>query len=246
MKNNNYKIFQKKGYFVIKNFLNKKDINLIKKEIIKAKGVDKYFDKRSIIRRIERIYNKGKKLSEINNKILIKLDDIFKEPYTIFKDKYNVKSPNGEGFFAHYDGIFQYKDKNNRIKNGWYEYGNSFINILVDLDACNKKNGTIEITSCHKGSFASLLKNTKKNYTPELLKTLEKKNKFKMIELNIGDIFIFKNTCPHRSDKNSSLSSRRTLYYTYTPEKFGSFYKQYFKDKKNSKSQKNKSLSKKN
>lgn len=246
MINSNYKIFQKRGYFVIKKFFNKKDINLIKKEIIKAKGVDKYFDKRSIIRRIERIYNKGKKLSEINNKILIKLDDIFKEPYTIFKDKYNVKSPNGEGFFAHYDGIFQYKDKNNRIKNGWYEYGNSFINILVDLDACNKKNGTIEIASCHKGSFASLLKNTKKNYTPELLKTLEKKNKFKMIELNIGDIFIFKNTCPHRSDKNSSLSSRRTLYYTYTPEKFGSFYKQYFKDKKNSKSQKNKSLSKKN
>ena len=75
MKNNNYKIFQKKGYFIIKNFINKKDINLIKKEIIKAKGVDKYFDNRSIIRRIERLYNKGKKLSEINNKILFKLNN---------------------------------------------------------------------------------------------------------------------------------------------------------------------------
>ena len=34
--------------------------------------------------------------------------------------------------------------------------------------------------------------------------------------LNIGDIVIFSNTCPHRSKKNNSEKNRRVLYYTYT------------------------------
>ena len=34
--------------------------------------------------------------------------------------------------------LFQYNKKN-----GWYEYGNNFINILVAIDDCNEKNGTM-------------------------------------------------------------------------------------------------------
>ena len=207
--------------------------------------MDKYLDSYGKIRRIEKLYNKGIKLNEINNKILEKLNEIFEEPYTIFKDKFNAKPPGGEGFFAHYDGVFTFKDKKNQKRIGWYEYGIYFVNVLVALDPCNKENGTIEISNIHKGSFDDLILKTKNNGTPELLDKIEKKLTFHSIKMNIGDLVFFSNQCPHRSAKNLSKKSRRTLYYTYTPKKFGSFYQEYFNDKKNSKNNKDKSLSNK-
>jgi len=38
---------------------------------------------------------------------------IFDENFLIFKDKFNAKPPGGDGFYAHYDGIFQFKDDKN-------------------------------------------------------------------------------------------------------------------------------------
>jgi 2-aminoethylphosphonate dioxygenase len=234
----------KKGFFIIKKFFDKLSICALKDEIKVAKNVDKYFDENGAIRRIERLYNKGVKLNEINNKIINQLNNIFGEPYVIFKDKFNAKPPGGEGFFAHYDGIFMFKDENGAERKGWYEYADNFVNVLVALDPCNKENGTIEIAEVHNGSFENLLLNTKQNGTPEISNEIKAKINFYTIELNAGDIVIFNNLCPHKSEKNNSKQSRGTLYYTYTQEKHGSFYEKYFIDKKNSKNNKNKSLSK--
>lgn len=99
----------------MKKCFNKKDINLLKKEIIKARIVGKYFDKISTIRVKERLYNKEKKLSEIYNKLLIKLSDIFKEKNTIFKDKYNVNRT-GLGFFFIIMVFFNTKIKISKVK----------------------------------------------------------------------------------------------------------------------------------
>ena len=104
-------------------------------------------------------------------------------------------------FFAHYDGIFKFKNENNEDRKGWYEYGNFFVNALIALDPCNMENGTIEISNAQKESFDKLLSNTKKNGTPDLLPEIEKKLKFKVINLSYGDVVIFSNTCPHRSKK---------------------------------------------
>ncbi len=70
------------------------------------------------------------------------------------------------------------------------------------------------------------------------------KTLFKLINLDLGDMVIFSNTCPHRSGKNESENTRRVIYYTYTPSIYGSKYDQYFKDKKGSKN-KSKALSEK-
>jgi ectoine hydroxylase-related dioxygenase (phytanoyl-CoA dioxygenase family) len=96
----------------------------------------------------------------------------------------------------------------------------------------------------HNGSFEKLLLNTKQNGTPEILDKIQKEINFYTIELDPGDIVIFNNQCPHKSEKNNSKQSRETLYYTYTQKKYGSFYERYFNDKKNSKNNKSKSLSK--
>lgn len=243
MNTNILKEYSLNGYFTIKNVFSSSNIYDLKNEIKVADNVDKYFDKNGEIRRIERIFNKGKKLNFLNKEIIKILKNIFKEDYIIFKDKFNAKPPGGEGFFAHYDGVFMFKDEKNLNKKGWYEYSDHFINVLVALDICNKKNGTIEISKIHNDNFNNLLLNTKNNGTPDLLEEIESKLIFETIELNPGDIVVFSNQCPHRSKKNYSNSSRGTLYYTYTLEKFGSFYEKYFEDKKNSKNKTSKSLS---
>jgi hypothetical protein len=243
MKTNILKEYSLNGYFTIKNVFSSTDIYDLKNEIKVADNVDKYFDKNGEIRRIERIFNKGKKLNFLNEEIIKILKNIFKEDYIIFKDKFNAKPPGGEGFFAHYDGIFMFKNEKNLNKKGWYEYSDHFINVLVALDICNKNNGTIEISKIHNDNFNNLLLNTKNNGTPDLLEEIESKLIFETIELNPGDIVIFSNQCPHRSKKNYSNYSRGTLYYTYTLEKLGSFYEKYFEDKKNSKNKTSKSLS---
>jgi len=229
------KEFKKYGYVILKSVLIKNVVDKLINEINKSKNTIQYFDNNKILRRTEKIYNKGNQLKILNNEILYLLKKIFNKDFIIFKDKFNAKPPGGDGFFAHYDGIFHFIDSKNKKRNGWYEYGNYFINVLVALDQCTKKNGALELAKAHKGNFKVLLNNTKKNGTPELKSEVESNLKFNLIKLNIGDIVIFSNKCPHRSKKNNSRENRRTLYYTYSLEKNGSKYNLYFKEKRKSK-----------
>ncbi len=238
------KEFNDRGYFVVKNFIEKKFINQLINEINESKDTVKYFDKFDNLRRIEKLYDKGKYLIELNKKISSTLKEVFDEEFLIFKDKFNAKPPGGEGFFAHYDGVFQFINSNDEKKNGWYEYGNFFVSALVAIDECNTKNGALELAKSHKGNFDELLENTKKDGTPALSKNIEIETPFKLINLDLGDMVIFSNTCPHRSGKNVSENTRRVIYYTYTPSINGSKYEQYFKDKEGSKN-KSKALSEK-
>ena len=65
---------------------------------------------------------------------------------------------------------------------------------------------------------------------------------YRTINLKVGDIVIFSNKCPHRSDKNNTNQPRRNLYYTYTNGSDKSLYRKYFNDKKKSKNNTRKSL----
>ncbi len=234
--NSKYKFkFDEDGFFICKKVFK---INFIKKildEIYEAKETVKYFDNNKNLRRIEKLYDKGVALKTLNNKLIKLLTEIFNEEFLIFKDKFNAKPPGGDGFFAHYDGIFHFVDDKNLTRNGWYEYDNKFINVLVALDPCDSSNGALELARHHKGSFDDLIKNTKNDGTPALREDVERKEVFNVINLDIGDIVVFSNTCPHRSKKNNTKENRRIIYYTYSSKKNGSQYNQYFEDKKKSK-----------
>lgn len=241
------KEYDKNGYFVLKNFFNKKKINKVNSDIINLvksdKDIDIYYDRKNRIRRVERLYDKTKDLNNINKKLIEFINKSLGKKLEIFKDKFNAKPPGGEGFSAHFDGIFYFKNRFNKKKRGWYEYNDYFLNVLVALDRCEKNNGTIEISPSINGNFNKLYKLTKKNYTPDIDSQYEKKLFFKKINLEPGDCVFFRNTCPHRSKKNKSKTNRRTLYYTYTKIKKQDLYEKYFKDKKNSKNKTSKSLS---
>ena len=170
----NYKnIYLKKGYFVKKNFFDKYTIKKILNEIKLGRGMIKYYDKKNKIRRIEKVYNKGYHLKHSNDKIILFLKEIFKKKFTIFKDKYNAKPQKAKVFMLIMMASF-FKDKNEKLKKGWYEYSNAFINVLVALDKCNRKNGALELAKKHNGGFNKLIKNTYNDGTPNIISSVEK------------------------------------------------------------------------
>lgn len=230
-----FKSFKENGFCIINEIINDDFIKTLKKEIISLNNVEVYYDRKNNLRRIERLYNKDKNLKILNDKILNILNKIFKEEFIIFKDKFNSKPPGGEGFFAHYDGIFEWNSIDNQTKKGWYEYSNFFINVLIALDECNHENGALQISKIHDKKFDELLDKTNRDGSPNIKKEIEDSLVFETPLLNPGDIIIFSNKCPHRSFKNKSNKSRMTLYYTYNPLKDGDNYNQYFNDKKSSK-----------
>jgi len=228
-------LFDNNGFFVCKNVFDKDFIQKILEDIETAKDTIKYLDSQKNLRRAEKLYNKSDSLKKLNEVISLHLKTIFQKDFIIFKDKFNAKPPGGDGFFAHFDGIFNFINENDEKKRGWYEYGNFFINALVALDICNIDNGTIELSKSHDGNFEDLIKKTKKDGTPALDEHIEKNLHFEPINLNIGDMIVFSNKCPHRSKKNNTHLDRRILYYTYTLSEYGSKYDLYFKDKEKSK-----------
>ena len=80
-------------------------------EIDLAKNVEKYFDKNKKLRRIEKLFDKGDNLNKLNYELLNFLSKLFNKKFVIFKDKFNTKPVGGEGFEAHYDGIFIFRKK---------------------------------------------------------------------------------------------------------------------------------------
>lgn len=237
-KNKNY---NKYGYLKLKKQLSLKLIKEIKNDISSLKTKFIYKDRFGKIRRIENITKKTKNLKKLNQIIMKKIHTKFGKKLKIFKDKCNFKPPGGAGFDAHYDGIFYFKNKRNIKKEGWNEYSNFFINALIPLDKCNKKNGALEIAKWHNKEFKDLIKNTNNDGSPMIKKSIEKKLSFKRIDLSLGDILFFSNKCPHRSKKNLSKTSRMILYYTYSKSNTDN-YKKYFKHKMESRNKNSKSL----
>ena len=227
--------FEKNGFVVCKKIFTESFVSNLINEIYKSSNSIKYYDNNNKLRRIEKLYDKGQYLIDANKKILELIKSIFSNNFLIFKDKFNAKPPGGEGFYAHYDGVFKFKDEKDILRNGWYEYGDYFLNALIALDTCNKDNGSIELAKAHEGNFNELLKNTKNDGTPALSEKVELKTSFKLINLDVGDIVFFSHTCPHRSKKNNTDRDRRILYYTYSLAKYGSKYNDYFSDKQKSK-----------
>ena len=237
------KEYNEKGFFIVKDAFSQDFMETIFDEIISSKEAIQYFDRNNKLRRIEQIYDKGDSLLELNKKLLKIMNDFFDDSYIIFKDKYNAKPSGGEGFFAHYDGIFLWEDSDGKVNEGWHIYADDFVNALVAVDPMDNTNGQLEIAKVHDDSFGNLLKNTKQNGTPMLKEQFQETLSFEKINLSPGDVVFFNSKCPHKSSKNNSKKDRRTIYYTFNKVSDGDNYEQYFNDKLTSQNKKSKSLS---
>lgn len=225
------KQYTKSGYCKVPGFVDAEFVSGLLAEIEGLEGIDVFRDNEGRLRRLERIYDKGRLLRELDAKIRAALREMFSEDVVIFKDKFNAKPPGGEGFRAHYDGVFVWKDGEGRERNGWYEYAPVFYNVLVALDPCTAENGPLEIAPAHEEDFDTLLARNR-NGTPELADTAGLS--FEKLLLEPGDAAFFSHKCPHRSVKNTSRSPRRMIYYTYNRLADGDNYARYFADKASS------------
>ena len=176
--------YEEKGYCIIKDLLSVDLLEKAHKDILESKDTSVFKDQSGKLRRIESIYDKTSNLKLVYKSCLEILSNIFSKEFYIFKDKYNAKPPGGEGFFAHYDGIFEWIDADGNKRNGWYEYADMFVNVLASIDPMTAENGALEVSNEQKGSFSELLKNTKGNNTPDLKKSVEDSLDFEKIIIN--------------------------------------------------------------
>lgn len=232
------------GFTMLHSILSEKKISELKltiNECVISEDCETYKDRNGLLRRIENFTFKNIVFEILNKEVRELLFNLTGESQVLFKDKVNFKPPNGEGFFAHYDGVFQFVSSDGETKNGWYEYGNDFNNVLITLDDFTDKNGPLEVAKNHIGNFDELLKNTTCDGSPNLKNEVEVECDFVPLVCRAGSLIIFKHTCPHRSSVNNSQKERGSLYLTYTPSDNEKIYEKYFIDKAESKS-KDKSL----
>ena len=71
------KEFDDKGYFVFLNFIKENLVTKLIEEIDNSKNTVRYYDNNNNLRRIEKLYDKGSSLKNLNNEILTLLRSIF-------------------------------------------------------------------------------------------------------------------------------------------------------------------------
>jgi 2-aminoethylphosphonate dioxygenase len=235
------------GFCVLDELISSELTDAIKLDIERLSAIEgrphTYFDRNGKLRRLEKFTQQSVSVLRANDLVIALLREIFGEDYLLFKDKYNFKPPFGEGFFAHYDGVFKFADHSGRQRDGWYEYADGFVNVLIALDDFTATNGPLEVASWHDADFATLFARTKQNGTPDLIDAEEAKCHFQPILIPKGGVVVFSNKCPHRSKQNLSEGSRGSLYLTYNAASKGDFYDRYFQDKEGSQNKTSKSLS---
>jgi 2-aminoethylphosphonate dioxygenase len=231
------RILMSDGYVILDKYFSESELvgfNVALEKIISSNDVDIYNDRSGNLRRLEKFAHKDAFFRQLNEKIKCLLLEITGTKHALFKDKINFKPPGGEGFHAHYDGVFKFDD-GVAVRKGWYEYADKFVSVLIALDDFTVENGALEVARIHEGSFETLLQNTKQDGSPDLIDDVISKCEFSPVIISRGGVVIFSNLCPHRSSANKSASPRGSVYFTYNEEKYGDNYERYFMDKKKSK-----------
>ena len=167
--------YKKNGFVIVKNFFKEKDIENVKIQLLNKishvrKSNNFYYEKINNFKKLRRIegisdFSVVAKKIIYSNRILKLIKDIKKKKFDLFKDKLNFKYPGGKGYLPHIDGHFFWKDKNNKIQNGWKKYADDFVNLVIPLEKSNKKNGCLYLAQKKniKNLGNSFNKITKKN-----------------------------------------------------------------------------------
>lgn len=134
----------------------------------------------------------------------------------LYKEKINYKLPGGSGYKPHQD-----------VAAGWWQYGQTVhISAYVSIDKVTRANGALALV---KGEHTRGLIGTAYQ---ELPSDYCEQQTWELYETLPGDVIFFTSFVPHQSASNTSDSSRRILYATYSMAHEGDFRSQYFTDKR--------------
>ena len=214
--NKDIREYEKKGFFVIKNFLSKSEIINCSKSLkiyalkYKPKKNRKInFTKNDMVNSIhdlekwiwtKKLRNKFKKKYLVEN-ILGSKPKNFGSEYFAKPSKYGLESP------PHQDNFY------------WCVNNNKGITVWISLDKANKKNGGVYY---YEGSHKLGLLEHKPSFAPGSSQTIKSLIKIKKYKINIpqlepGDCIIHNALVVHGSKKNNSNLSRRGITLRFIP-----------------------------
>ena len=160
------------------------------------------------------------------------INDIIGVPTYLYKERINFKLPGGGPHAAHQDGVA-------------YEYGGKerfdpeivpYISILLSVDKATTENGCLEIVPNWSTDNLDILPMEapipEKPYYTKMKQSVEDELEWKKIPTNPGDVLIFTERLPHRSEPNSSDKTRTILYGVYNPASEGAKREAYYDTKK--------------
>lgn len=237
------KEYNSQGYLVLKNFFTKieretiiNNVNFIE-HLPAIPGTDymHYYERHTItgdtlLCRTENFLDRVPSVKELvtGGKLLNVVSAILEQPAFLYKEKINYKPPNpgimkdgqyvgGGQFLAHQDS-------------GAFVSGNSNFHVtaLIAVDPMTANNGCLYIDVARPEIWRNkmALPHSKQG---EIAHEIQKTLVWKAIELEPGDVVLFGSYIPHYSPPNNSLSSRKSLYLTYTSSDKR---QQYYKEKR--------------
>lgn len=162
------------------------------------------------------------------------LESLIGEELCLFKDKCNIKVPQGGAFPPHQDAP------------AYISFGPTiFITAGVMLDDLTAENGCLNMATNYKNinegikSFCSTPLGDYplfENYSGgerngDIIDSVQDYLNWEPIKARAGDVLIFNSFVPHFSNINSSEKYRRVIYLTFNLAREGSHYKSYYKKK---------------
>lgn len=146
-----------------------------------------------------------------DERIVGPLSQIYDAEPKLFKDKLIFKLPGVSGYTMHQDAAW------------WQGFPiEDLVSVMVAVDGASAENGGVEFFPGYHDRFRSTpgqLRNMNSDEIAEIdLRTGE------IPETSPGDVVIFHSFTPHRSGVNTSGTSRRQLYLTYSHGRHGDLY----------------------
>lgn len=141
-----------------------------------------------------------------DERILAPLRAVYEDTAHLFKDKLIFKRPGLKGYALHQDYI------------GWPSFPESFITVIVAIDATGAENGATELfPGYHKGGCMT----PKDGDYHQLPEDAVDASTGVLLELQPGDAAFFGGFVPHRSAANKTDTWRRQLYLSYNAGRDG-------------------------
>ncbi|WMY75961.1 phytanoyl-CoA dioxygenase family protein [Buttiauxella selenatireducens] len=163
-----------------------------------------------------------------------RLEELVGAKLTLFKDKCNVKAPQGGAFPPHQDAP-AYRNFGPTI----------FITAGIMLDTLSTDNGCLHMAANYRKLNTGIVQNCTTPYggyplfkyfvggerNGDLLDEVQTLLQWETINAQAGDILVFNSFIPHFSHINTSQQYRRVFYLTFNLLSEGSHYNHYYKKK---------------
>lgn len=220
--------YHRDGYLVLRGVLSEREARVLQAECDKLLEPSPYVDPLNVraghrtypggkvmVEKLDPVHDISAVLTELvaDERIVAPLRDLYMDEPLLFKDKLIFKLPGAGGYTMHQDAafweIFPYRD---------------LISVMVAIDGATAENGAVELFAGYHDRFRG---EPLRNFNEAEAATIEE-SRGQLAETEPGDLVLFSALTPHRSGPNTSDTSRKQLYLTYSPARNGQLYRAHY------------------